>query len=83
MRWYVYVGELMVEQGSALLMLTGGVHSIEGAGEDPSRILHLYSYGYEHQKERKEFNLDLGTCAHSYVEAGVIEDFPLHPEARS
>jgi predicted metal-dependent enzyme (double-stranded beta helix superfamily) len=73
-----YAGEFMVEQHSALSMPVGGIHSIEGISEEPSRNLHLYGYGYEIQKDRKEFNLDLGTYAHSYNEAGVLEDFPLH-----
>ena len=78
-----YAGDLMVEQGTALSMLIGGIHSIEGVSEEPNRNLHLYGHGFEHQAGRREFDLDNGTYVHSYDAAGTIEDFPLHPAALS
>ena len=74
-----YAGELMVERGSALSMQVSDIHSIKGVGAAPCRHLHLYGYGFEHQKDRKEFDLKQGTYIHSHDDVGFIEDFPLHP----
>ena len=76
-------GDLIVERGTALSMLVDGIHSMEGAGDEPCRHLHLYGYGFEYQKGRKEFNLEQGTYVHSHDDVGFIEDFPLHPAAQS
>ncbi len=78
-----YAGALMVEPGSALSMLVGGIHSIEGVSEEPNRNLHLYGHGFEHQDGRREYDLDKGTYVHSYDAAGTIEDLPIHPAALS
>ena len=75
------VGELTISDGESISMLVGGIHAIEAVGEERSMMLHCYGKGFDHQTDRLEFDETSGTCAHSVDAAGVIQSFPLHPDA--
>ena len=75
------VGELTISDGESVSMLVGGIHAIEAVGEERSMMLHCYGKGFDHQTDRLEFDETSGTCAHSVDAAGVIQSFPLHPDA--
>ena len=75
------VGELTIGVGDSVSMLNNGIHAIEAVGTERIMMLHCYGKGFEHQSDRLEYNMHVGTCAYSVDAAGEIRDFPLHPAA--
>ena len=68
-------GEMVVRPGTAIALGPDGIHSIHATSDQPLLHLHLYGMGFEHQKERRAFDLENGTVRRFILsDVGFIED---------
>ena len=74
-------GEITIADGQGVSMLVGGIHAIEAVGTERAKMLHCYGLEFAQQTTRLEYDVDNNTCEHSIAAAGIIHEFPLHPNA--
>ena len=68
-------GEVVVRPGTAIVLGPDGIHSIHATSDKPLLHLHLYGAGFEHQQERRAFDMENGTVRRfSLDDVGFIED---------
>ena len=59
-----WITDIIVEPGTAVSLLPGGIHAIQSAGDCPLLHLHFYGKSFEIQGERTEFDVRTGQACH-------------------
>lgn len=68
-------GEIVVKPGTAISMMPDGIHAIDAEAEEPLLHLHLYAMAFQHQGNRKEYDLVSKRVKNFVLEdVGFIED---------
>ncbi|MCY4218267.1 MAG: hypothetical protein OXE56_03210 [Gammaproteobacteria bacterium] len=59
-----WIADIIVQPGTAVSLLPGGIHAIESVGNSPLLHLHFYGKSFEIQGERVEFDKKTGRSYH-------------------
>ncbi|MEM7254141.1 MAG: cysteine dioxygenase family protein [Pseudomonadota bacterium] len=66
---------VVVKPGTAVALMPQGIHAIQAVAEEPLLHLHLYGAAFEHQTERRVFDLESGTVRRFVLDdVGFVED---------